>query len=206
MNFSKITHLLLRLGLLAGLALVIASCRDTAVDETPTAPSTGPAAVGTTASPTESGYPSPFNQVTPAPGYPAAEQPLEGVLPEPPNPPRDLPPANSDAGVVGGVLIREITDQGFLPLTPKALFLAEIVLNDAGEAAFLRHNENSPTAELFPTGIFVFNNVPPGEYGLVIDVGFSQFPITDENGEEVLVNVVAGQANDLGQLIVTLPQ
>jgi hypothetical protein len=206
MNIPKITHILLRLGLLAGLGLAIAACRDTTVEETPTRPGTTPAVAGTAAAPTDSGYPSPFDQPTRAAGYPSATEPLEGVLPEPPDPPRDLPAASADAGVVGGVLIREITDEGFLPLTPKALFLAEIVLNDAGEAAFLRHNESSPTAELFPTGIFVFNNVPPGEYGLVIDVGFSQFPITGEDGSEILVTVEAGEAIDLGQLIVNLPQ
>ena len=65
---------------------------------------------------TNGGYP---GSVAPAgAGYPVPpSEEVEGALPEPPNPEIPFPETDPDTGVVGGVLVREITDQGFLPVT-----------------------------------------------------------------------------------------
>ena len=69
----------------------------------------------------------------------------------------------------------------------------------------LSAGDGSLAAQLFPTGIFVFQNVPPGEYGLMVDVGYTLFTITGDDGSPLLFTVEAGKALDLGQIITELP-
>jgi hypothetical protein len=137
--------------------------------------------------------------------YPGPEPTLEGLQAVPPNPEVNLPETQSAVGVVGGVLIREIADQGFVPLVPKSLALGEIVTTDSGEPAYVRTSGDSPQAELFPTGIFIFRNVSPGTYGLVVDLGFTQFLVESSSGEAHTFSVEAGQVLNIGQVITKTP-
>ncbi len=184
------------------------------IDSAPASTSTGSSAPAT---------PAQTQQSAPSSAYPGAAAAYPGVaageataypgssssgsvgLPEPPNPERTLPNPGSNTAAIGGVLIREVNENSFLPVVPQALYLGEVLLNSAGEQALISQGTDSPQAQLFQTGVFIFNNVPPGTYALVIDVGFSQFPITDENGLELLIDVEGGKAYDLGQVMVRLP-
>jgi hypothetical protein len=150
----------------------------------------------------DNGYPGVTEEDT---GYPGPAQPQEELSDTPPNPERELPAAEPDTGVIGGVLVWEVTENGFAPLTPVSFRLAEIVRDESGEPMMLRDSELSPQAQIFPTGVFVFQAVPPGTYGLVVDVGYAKFPVTDESGEPRLIDIAAGEALDLGQIITTLP-
>ena len=154
----------------------------------------------------DEGYPAPLApDATAAPAAYPGEEDDEEFLAEPPDPERNLPAASGDTAVIGGVLIREVTESGFVPITPRSLSLGEVILSDDGQPAFIRQREDAPEAELFPTGVFVFNNIPPGDYGIIIDLGFAQFPLTDEAGEELIVSLEGGEALDLGQIFVSIP-
>ena len=210
-------------------AFLLVACADnTSPDADPTAPASAPDAGAsqeeTTAAPAdqggssdaaadagypgvagvESGYPGPDTAVAGGAGYPAPEAP-EGLQADPPNPERTLPESEQGLGSIGGVLIRELEGQGFLPVIPKDLFLGEVLLDSEGRQALIAQHDESHQAQLFPTGVFVFSNVPPGEYGLVIDIGVSQFLLTNPDGSELLVTVEPGSAIDLGQVWVTIP-
>lgn len=137
--------------------------------------------------------------------YPGSSSGSVG-LPEPPDPERNIPNPDNNTAAIGGVLIREVSADSFLPVVPQALYLGEVLLNSTGEQALISQGTDSPQAQLFQTGVFIFNNVPPGTYALVIDVGFSQFPLTDESGTELLIEVEGGKAYDLGQVMVRLPE
>ena len=152
-------------------------------------------------------YPSPSSDVdvTEDSGYPSTTGIIEGLSSSPPNPDVNLPAAEENYGTVGGVLIQEIVGQGYLPLDPLELSLAEVIKTTDGSPAFIRENVNSPKAELFPTGVFIFRNVPPGDYGIMVDVGYAKFPIRGDDGNQILISVAAGQAIDIGQLITELP-
>lgn len=154
----------------------------------------------------QSGYPGPAGAEGES-GYPGPSAFLpEGLLDEPPDPERDLPQADAGRATIGGVLVQEFVDEGFVPLMPVELRLGTIVETTEGEAAFLRTNSNAPSAQLFPTGIFVFRNVEPGTYGLVVDVGYTEFAIREENGEDLFMfTVEPGEVRDLGQVITPLP-
>lgn len=152
----------------------------------------------------DSGYPGVSESETDS-GYPGPAQPQGELSDTPPNPERELPAAEPDTGVIGGVLVWEVSENGFSPLTPVAFRLAEVVRDENNDPMMLRDSELSPQAQIFPTGVFVFQAVPPGTYGLVVDVGYAKFPITDDSGEPRLIDVEAGEALDLGQVITTLP-
>ncbi|MEW5986634.1 MAG: hypothetical protein AB1791_08380 [Chloroflexota bacterium] len=192
------------------LALLLVSCQT----GTPAATATPPAAnpiVATAPQTTEGNsgptgaYPGPETATRAESAYPGPAPTPEGLLPEPPNPERSLPSAGEATGVVGGVLVREVVGQGYLPLMPRALFLGEIVHNSAGEPTYLSQSVDSPQAQLFQTGVFIFNSVPPGDYGLIVDLGFAQFPVRTADGNELLVTVEAGKALDMGQVFVSVP-
>lgn len=153
-----------------------------------------------------SGYPDPADAEDES-GYPGPPSLLpENLLDEPPDPERDLPQADAGRATIGGVLVQEFVDEGFVPLMPVELRLGTIVETTDGEAAFLRTNSSAPSAQLFPTGIFVFRNVEPGTYGLVVDVGYTEFAVREENGEDLLMfTVEPGEVRDLGQVITPLP-
>lgn len=156
------------------------------------------------ASVSESGYPGTAAVAANIDGYPGVAVP-DNIVPEPPNPERDIPAPAENTGSIGGVLIREISGAGFSPVVPKALYLGQILKDSEGRQALIAQGDDSPSAQLFPTGVFLFNNITPGTYALVIDIGVSQFPVTGEDGSQLLIDVEPGKALDLGQIIVELP-
>ncbi|MCB8946109.1 MAG: hypothetical protein H6658_20380 [Ardenticatenaceae bacterium] len=168
------------------------------------APTTSSVEENTVSSETDTGYPAADNRLPP--GYVAPESTIEGLSPTVPDPDVILPETDSNTAAIGGVLAREITDQGYVPVQPRALILGRIIENDRGEQALISVSENAQRAELFATGVFLFSQVPPGDYGLVIDLGFTEFPLTDENGDQILLSIEGGTAVDLGQIIVRIPE
>ena len=104
---------------------------------------------------TTDGYPAPDS------GYVGAAP--EGVQAEPPNPERQLPAADGGTAVIGGVLIRELVEQGgYLPLVPQKLMLGEIVNTTDGSPAYISVNDqDSPQAENFPNRHFHFPQYCP---------------------------------------------
>lgn len=209
-NRAILTGLLLLFSL-----LVLSACdsntssNETAVPVTVQSPTQteNPPTLSTTESgyPSANGYPITTSETSAYPGNIVPTE--EGMVSEPPNPNVEMPVPSEGTGSIGGVLIRQVTENGFLPLTPKALYLGEVLNNSEGEMALISFDEeNSPQAQLLATGVFIFNNIPPGVYGLVIDVGFAQFPLTDEGGTQILITIEANQAIELGQIFVTLPE
>ncbi|MBL1128976.1 MAG: hypothetical protein D8M54_10775 [Chloroflexi bacterium] len=153
---------------------------------------------------TEEAYPS-NNSVGQTATYPDSSATSEEVFTTPPDPERELPAAQDNNGVIGGVLIRQITDEGFIPFDPYELILAEIVENVEGQPAFITYDEQSKRAQTFPTGVFIFQEVPPGTYGLVVNMAVAEFPVRDANGKQIFITVEPGQVIDMGQVIVQMP-
>jgi hypothetical protein len=153
----------------------------------------------------EAAYPGAPATVTRDSGYPSPSR-SEDLLATPPDPARIFPEVPADRGVVGGVLVQQVTEDGYLPVTPLALALGDYLENSRGEPALIRYNDSSPHAQIFNTGVFMFSDVEPGIYALVINLGFAQFVIQNDRGYDLVVEVKAGEAVDLGQVFVNLPQ
>ncbi|MCB0028654.1 MAG: hypothetical protein KDE28_12145 [Anaerolineales bacterium] len=158
-----------------------------------------PAATSATVTEDNNGYPAPTAS-SDSSGYPGAG--IAGLSETPPDVQPDLPVPEANFGSIGGVLVREISGEGFIPLTPVRVSLAEVKLLESGEPGFLAYNDDSQDAELPGTGIGIFNRVSPGRYGLVIEMGFTQLLALDENGETLIFELEAGQILDLGQIFV----
>ena len=153
----------------------------------------------------EDGYPSP-EDAYPSPDYPspAASQDSESTTTEPN---KDLPEPEQGTGVIGGILAKEIFEDGtYIPGHVVSLNLALTLLDSNGEPAMLRQSDDGLQAELLDTaGLFIFRSVPPGIYGVVANIGITQFPLTDEDGETIYIDVVANQVEDAGILLIRLP-
>ena len=151
-------------------------------------------------------YPGVAEPAAVSPGYPVVTSLPEGIVDTPPDPERVFPDVVADRGTAGGVLVREITDQGYLPVTPVELVLGNYLENSRGEPALIRYNDTSPRAQLFNTGVFMFTDIEPGTYALIVNLGFTQFVIQNDQGYDLVVEIEAGKAVDLGQVFVTLPE
>ncbi|MEM7332299.1 MAG: hypothetical protein AAF490_09415 [Chloroflexota bacterium] len=127
------------------------------------------------------------------------------LLDAPPSPEFDAP-SPASGGAVTGILVREFVGEGYMPLTPGGLFLGRIVYDSNGEPALFRRGDDAPQAQILQTGVFIFNNVPPDSYAVIIDVGFAQFPLVDENNEQIVVTVTEGEVINLEQIFVDLPE
>jgi hypothetical protein len=208
-TLRKLSEILFFIGSLSLLILSLAACNTNTSAPAVATYTPVPANNSENPSQTENAYPSTNqeNQVVDdlPEGYPAPTPYFHDVSAEPPNPERDLPEASPETAVVGGVLIWEIVDTGFQPLVPNDLILAEVLTNSNNESALIRTSATSPKAQLYPTGIFVFQGIPPGQYGLVVDLGYTQFPIADDTGDVMLLTIEAGNVIDLGQIITEVP-
>ena len=169
----------------------------TPVDDTPIVTESTPS------QPADSSYPTTSSSGSAYPGQ-SATIPPEGVLSELPNPQRDIPAPESSSGSVGGFLVR-VEAGGYIPVTPQALYLGRVLSDDQGRQSVIARSADSQQATLLSTGVFVFDNIPPGTYGLVLDIALAEFPALAENGQPLLIEVEAGKALDLGAVIVELP-
>jgi len=86
------------------------------------------------------------------------------------------------------------------PVNYLRLFLADVLQSSDGvEIATSLDRLIAPTALSGEDGEFIFFNVPPGRYGLMLYEGLNSYLLLDpNNGKAILVSVQAGDAIDLG--------
>lgn len=99
-----------------------------------------------------------------------------------------------------GVLVDEDTEQ---PVVGERLGLV-IAEQTAGGVTLRFRGSDDPRAETDNSGLFRFEDVPPGKYTLVIFFGLGPpSVIGDDKGATILFEVMAGQVIDLGTVLVT---
>ena len=89
------------------------------------------------------------------------------------------------------------------PAKNALLYLAETVKDSTGKDSFAALDRiHSPRTVADDQGRFVFSNVPPGNYGLILDVITNSYLLMKPGSEEALViEVPAGKQIDLGTLL-----
>ena len=92
---------------------------------------------------------------------------------------------------------------GSQPAKNALLYLAETVKDSAGKDSFAAMDRiRSPKTVTDDQGRFVFSNVPPGNYGLILDVITNSYLLMKPGSEEVLlIEVSAEKQVDLGTLL-----
>lgn len=151
-------------------------------------------------------YPSPTQLQVSDTAYPnPITQDQDQYLDTQPDLEQYLPQTRQDKGIIGGLLVEDINDEGFVPFSPYELILAEIINDSSGNPGLMGFDEDSPRAQIFPTGIFIFDEVTPGRYGFVVNLAIATFPLANADGNEIIVTVDPGSVIDLGQIIVEPP-
>lgn len=89
------------------------------------------------------------------------------------------------------------------PAKNALLYLAETIKDSSGIDSFAALDRiNSPKTVSDDQGRFVFSNVPPGKYGLILDVITNSYLLMKPGSEEaLLIEVSAEQQVDLGTLL-----
>jgi len=119
--------------------------------------------------------------------------------------PTAVPTSQPDRGTITGALNRENKPE--VSITDADLFLAEILSGGGGPLSVAALDMNTaPKAKTGTDGHFVFVDVTPGTYTLVIRTPLGAMLIPDpDSGHDLLITVQADKTIDLGQLYVDLP-
>ena len=129
---------------------------------------------------------------------------IEGVIKPtltPLNTPTEIVIEDSNTGIVTGVLLfkdGEITK----PVSNVSMFLAEVLKDENGIPRVVSMNRtDSPRAATDIKGQFVFLNVPPGEFGLVLDIVIKAYLLPEPDSDtDLIITVESDKIIDLGSL------
>jgi hypothetical protein len=115
-----------------------------------------------------------------------------------------VPTPGPDAGVIVGTVFSTKMNG---PLPNMGVYLGEYMYMTPGPDYLVTiRQESSQHTFTDSEGRFVFDNVPPGKYPILLWTPFSSHVIPDEKREkELVVEVTAGKVIDLDQLEVDWP-
>jgi hypothetical protein len=111
-------------------------------------------------------------------------------------------------GSVGGILLMKNPHaEGTLtPVSIAPIFLAPLLYAEDGKFAFAGLDQDrDPATSTSPTGVFVFQNVPVGQYGLIVMYGVELYVVANEQGENYIITIEADKAINLGEIHTNLP-
>lgn len=137
-------------------------------------------------------YPYPFAEpIQPLYPYPGMEQPAPVAAPS------ATPTADPALGVVKGRLL-----EGQVPVFDMSLFLAEIKKGEDGKDLVARLSfTNSQRVATDSDGNFMFVNVKPGRYAIILYTGENAFLLNvPDKMDPILINVEADKTVGLGDL------
>ena len=142
-------------------------------------------------------YPPPpgsAGEAQPAEGYPGPATPTTYVIEE-------IPTPGQETGTVTGYILVNKTSPA--PAGTVLLALAKVIPGPDGTPMVASFNRNeAPHALTDSNGRFVFSDVPPGQYALILDRISDAFMLNHpENGEDFIITVTAGEATDLGEIV-----
>lgn len=112
-----------------------------------------------------------------------------------------IPTPEPDKAVITGHLIHKGTGIAYVDTLVR---LAEVYRNDAGDGAFALDQSFSPGAYTDENGYFIFTNLTPGEFVIVLgDPAVDYLIILDDTTQKAKIyQVDAGKTLDIGDLSV----
>lgn len=138
----------------------------------------------------------PYSILTPN-GYPYPQEFEEPEIPDYLLTPVSIPEPSKDAGVVTGKIINLETKE---PMPFQTVYLGVMVfLTPAPGYTYHIYENSSPHTMTDVNGTFVLDNVPPGDYIILVWTPFGAYVIHDNQGEKI-VKSRASRLLDLGAL------
>ena len=107
----------------------------------------------------------------------------------------------AETGALTGVILLKTAD-GFKPVADIKIAIGETLIDDEGADRVVAYDPSAaPVAYTDAAGRFVFEEIPTGRYGLILDIVLSSFLLYKENSlDAILVDINAGEVTDLGRL------
>jgi hypothetical protein len=115
-----------------------------------------------------------------------------------------IPTPEEDAGVVIGEVFSVTADS---PLAGQAIYLGERVPLSPGPGYLVTiQQQASPHVISDEKGRFVFSDIPPGDYPILVWTPFNSYVVPDAKGKrELSVVVEAGKITNLGRIEINWP-
>lgn len=128
----------------------------------------------------------------------------ESPLPAPPiESPLALPSPTSGVSVIGGVVVDVQTQRA--PLEG-IVYLAKVVSLDTGQPVVRLDRHGAPSAVPTEKGEFIFPEVEPGDYGVVLWTPDVSFLLENpRDGKSLILTVGPDEILDLGRIEVPMP-
>jgi len=108
---------------------------------------------------------------------------------------------NPTSGTITGRLLI-LNSEKKTPINDEILYLAEVIFDNEGKSSFASFDRiNSPRTTTDSEGKFIFENIKPGKYGLVLDVITASYLLLKPGTTEpIIIEVTGGDIIDLGEL------
>lgn len=114
-----------------------------------------------------------------------------------------VPQPAPGTGIIVGVIKIEHTDQ---PMTGVELYLARHIGSTPDTPMYSLEPDSAPRATVADNGQFIFKNVPPGRYAIVVWNPFNSFMVRNPaTGLELVIDVQPDQVYNVGTLFEPHP-
>lgn len=117
-----------------------------------------------------------------------------------PSPEAEAAPTSDAGSIIGRILV--VKPEGEIEVADMIIGLAEVIRDENGVARVGGYEPSrAPRASTDAYGRFIFNDVKPGTYTLILDAIVTQYQLADEkSGNTIMTDVKAGEVADLGTM------
>ena len=115
----------------------------------------------------------------------------------------DLPDSTPDMGIIFGSLFSLDLNE---PIAFTRTYVAnKVPVEGSDEFIFSIQENSSPQFQTNALGEFIIQNIPPGEYVLIMVTPINTLPILNAEGEEIEITIQGGELLDLGEVFANWP-
>jgi hypothetical protein len=122
--------------------------------------------------------------------------------------PRQIPTASSDKAVIHGIVRQVDTNKVLSEADGVDVFLAQVLHGSDNSVTMSSLDKTTaPRSDPDKNGVFVFADVPPGEYAVIVRSPLTEVVARQANdpSKDLVITVKGGQTLDLGEILTKYP-